>query len=99
MGFASCSSSIGSIDFGSPGPKAAMLLMLVAVLFVFMGALELIRSRLLVRIARRVDEELSDETLRAVFVHALRHSPNVNSQPVRDLDSIRQFVGGPVIEI
>jgi len=76
-------------------PTLVALLFLVAVLFAFMGGLELIRSRLLVRIARRVDEELSDETLRAVFVHALRHSPNVNSQPVRDLDNVRQFVGGP----
>lgn len=76
-------------------PTLVALLVLVAVLFAFMGALELIRSRLLARIARKVDEELSDETLRAVFVHALRHSPNVNSQPVRDLESIRQFVGGP----
>ena len=76
-------------------PTLVALLFLVGVLFAFMGGLELIRSRLLVRIARRVDEELSDETLRAVFVHALRHSPNVNSQPVRDLDNVRQFVGGP----
>ncbi|MGI9412282.1 MAG: type I secretion system permease/ATPase [Hyphomicrobiales bacterium] len=76
-------------------PTLVALLILVAVLFAFMGALELIRSRLLVRIARRVDEELSDETLSAVFIHALRHSPNVNSQPVRDLDALRQFVGGP----
>lgn len=76
-------------------PTLVALLVLVTFLFVFIGLFEFVRSRLLARIARRVDEDLSDKAVRSVVEHALRHTRGVNAQPVRDLDSVRQFIAGP----
>ena len=76
-------------------PTLVALLVLVTFLFVFVGLFEFVRSRLLGRIARRVDEDLSDKAVKSVVEHALRHSRGVGSQPVRDLNGVRQFIAGP----
>ena len=76
-------------------PTLIALLILVTFMFTFIGLLEFVRSRVLARVARRVDEDLSAKALRAVVAHALRQTREVNSQPVRDLDSLRQFISGP----
>jgi len=76
-------------------PTLVALFVLVTFLFAFIGALELIRSRLLSRMARRADEQLSTRALDTAFAPSLRHTGGVNSQPVRDLDGLRQFISGP----
>ena len=76
-------------------PTLLALTLLVAALFTFMGLLELVRSRILVRIGQRVDEEFGDKVFDQVIGHALSRTPNIGGQPLRDLDSIRQFVSGP----
>ncbi len=76
-------------------PTLAALMGLVACMFAFMGALELIRSRILVRVALRLDRILSEH----VFQHVVRVAPSDGSgrrtRLIHDLDHIRNFVAGP----
>ncbi len=68
---------------------------LVIVLFAYMGVLELLRSRILSRTGRLVDEEIGKDVFDTVLNHSLKKTPNINSQPLRDLDTLRQFLSGP----
>jgi len=76
-------------------PTLVALSVLVVLLYVFMGILEFIRTRIMVRVGLTLDENLSSQTFGAVQLHAIRRTPNIGSQPVRDLDTIRQFISGP----
>ncbi len=76
-------------------PTLIALTVLVICLYLFMALLEFVRSRLLVRVGRRLDEQLSGRVFEAIISHALRRTPHVGSQPARDLDTLRQFVAGP----
>ena len=75
-------------------PTLTALFGLVIGLFAFMGLLDLIRSRLLVRIGLRFDRMLAGQA----FEHAVRVSGNLNSdhraQLYKDVQQIRQFVSG-----
>jgi PrtD family type I secretion system ABC transporter len=75
-------------------PTLVALAVIVAVLYAYYGFLEYVRSRLLVRIGRRVEERLRSRVFDAVALHALRRTPNVGAQPVTDLVTIRQFLSG-----
>ncbi|ATN32510.1 type I secretion system permease/ATPase [Rhizobium sp. ACO-34A] len=77
-------------------PTLVALSILAVGLYVFLGVLELIRSRILVRIGQQLEEQLGGPTFDAVMVLPLRMSrKEAISQPVRDLEQIRQFMGGP----
>lgn len=76
-------------------PTLVALTLLVIGLYLFMALLEFVRSRILVRVGRRLDEQLSGRVFEAIISHALRRTPHVGSQPARDLDGLRQFVAGP----
>ncbi|MEM7427869.1 MAG: type I secretion system permease/ATPase [Pseudomonadota bacterium] len=74
-------------------PTLAALILLVAVLFCFMGALELIRSRLFVRTGLRAERLLS----RPVFDAVLRVGPAIGqmrTRVLRDLEHLRSFISG-----
>jgi PrtD family type I secretion system ABC transporter len=75
-------------------PTLAALLVLVTVLYGFQALLELVRSRLLVRIGRRLDENLKDRVFDAIIEQGLKRTRVLGSQPVRDLEALRQFIGG-----
>jgi PrtD family type I secretion system ABC transporter len=77
-------------------PTLVALTVVVAGLFLFQAALDVIRSRLLVRVASRVDEALGERTYRAVLELPLRVLPAGDGlQPIRDLDTVRNFLSGP----
>jgi ATP-binding cassette subfamily C protein len=77
-------------------PTLIALTVIVAGLFLFQGGLDVIRSRLLVRVGSRVDEMLGERTYRAVLALPLRAQPAGDGlQPVRDLDTVRSFLSGP----
>ncbi|MEO1065906.1 MAG: type I secretion system permease/ATPase [Pseudomonadota bacterium] len=75
-------------------PTLWALLTLVAGLFVFMGLLDFVRSRLLMRAGWQLDQQLSDRVFNNVLTHARFRTPGVGSQPVRDLETLRQFLSG-----
>ncbi|MDA7946092.1 MAG: type I secretion system permease/ATPase [Hyphomicrobiaceae bacterium] len=77
-------------------PTLVALLVLVAGLFAFMGVLELIRSRLLVRVGLRIDRILNGPVFDAILKGGrCTASRTSDTQTLRDLDQLRQFVSGP----
>ncbi len=77
-------------------PTLVALLVLVAGLFAFMGLLELIRSRLLVRVGLRIDRILNGPVFDTILKGGGRTTKGANdTQALRDLDQLRQFISGP----
>lgn len=75
-------------------PTLVALSVLAAVLYLAIGTLELIRSRVVVRVGQEFDRRIADR----VFTAALRRSlggQKTSTRALRELDSIRQFVSGP----
>ena len=72
------------------------LCLLALTLFAFQGALEVLRARALVRLGAMLDESLGarvfETTMRAPLVGSM---PADGLLPVRDLDALRSFLGGP----
>ncbi len=76
-------------------PTLVALLLLVIILFSLYGFLEFIRTRVLVRISRVLEEALRDRIFDVVTFHALRQTPNVRLSPMQDMQAIRQFLQSP----
>lgn len=75
-------------------PTLVALSLIALALYVYFGFLDFIRTRLLVRIGRRVEETLRDRVFDAIAVHAIRKTPNIGISPMSDLSTIRQFLSG-----
>lgn len=72
-----------------------MLTLIMSILMLTMGALEWIRSRLMVRISAKLDALLSREVYRASFKRALESGgADASAQSMNDLTSLRQFLTG-----
>lgn len=76
-------------------PTLVMLTLILLLLLGTMGALEFVRSRILVRISNRFDKLLGGRLFDASFQQALRSGgAQSNAQPLQDLTSLRQFLTG-----
>lgn len=76
-------------------PTLVGLAILAGLLFIFQGVLELIRSRLLVRIGSGLDAKLSGPVYAALMRLPLRTKlPGDGLQSLRDLDQVRGFLSG-----
>jgi ATP-binding cassette, subfamily C, bacterial EexD len=71
-----------------------MLTILVVGLFAVMGLLELLRSRILVRVSARLDMQLNPRLFGAMFDAKLRDGRGAGAQPIEDLTNLRQFLTG-----
>lgn len=75
------------------------LMMLTAItvfLFLVLGGLEWIRSRILVATSARLDEHLGERVFDGIFARSLASGGAVaTAQPLNDLLQIRQFLTGP----
>ena len=77
-------------------PTLISLALLVLVLFSLQGLLDLVRSRILVRVGASIDEALRGRMLQAMIrVPLLAGNQGSGIQPVRDLENIRSFMSGP----
>lgn len=77
-------------------PTLISLGLLVLVLFAMQGLLDLVRSRILVRIGASIDEALRGGMFRAILrVPLVAGNQGNGIQPVRDLESVRSFMAGP----
>ncbi len=77
-------------------PTLIAMIVLVAGLFTILGILELVRSRVLVRIGTRIDERLSGRVFESVMRQSLNPSRDVASAAaLKELDTLRQFLTGP----
>ncbi len=71
-----------------------LLTMVLIWMFVTMGLLEYVRSRMLVRLGSRLDHLLHGRIYRAIMNRALRDPSGSSDRPLNDLSRIRQFVSG-----
>ena len=76
-------------------PTLVALLILVAGLYGAQGLIDMIRSRILVRIGHSLDEAMSLRIYDAIVRLPLKiGSKGGGTQPIRDLDSVRGFLSG-----
>ncbi len=75
-------------------PTLLALALIVLLLYAYYGVLEFVRTRLLVRIGRRLEERLRARVFDVVAALALSRQGNIGSQPVTDLATIRQYMAG-----
>ena len=71
-----------------------MLTGIVVVLFITMALLEIVRSKILVKVGNKLDSILSKRVFDSLFELANKHPGKASSMPLRDLTSIRQFMTG-----
>lgn len=71
-----------------------MLTLIVVGLFAFAGALEWIRSLLVIRLGTRLDMHLNGRVFDATFDANLGNSRQTSTQALNDLTSLRQFATG-----
>ena len=73
-------------------PTLVVLFVIVVVLYAYYGFLEWLRARLMVRVGRRLDEELRGRAFDTVVSHSLRQTPQFGTQPFADLGVVRQYL-------
>jgi ATP-binding cassette subfamily C exporter for protease/lipase len=74
-----------------------VLSLLVVGAYLFMMALESVRGWVLVRVGARLDAQLNERVFTAAFERNLRRPGSNTSQPVTDLNTIRQSLTGPAL--
>ena len=79
------------LSSGSQPTLVALTVLAVGMMLV-MGGLEVIRSRILVRIGTRLDQQLSDHVFTATFERSLGAAQIDRGQALRDLEAVRQFL-------
>jgi PrtD family type I secretion system ABC transporter len=72
------------------------LYLIVVVLFVFLGAYDFLRSRVMSRAAMRLDQAVSDGAYALWLRSALADQPVLN-RPLADLATVRGFLSSPVV--
>jgi ATP-binding cassette subfamily C exporter for protease/lipase len=72
-----------------------VLTLLVLASYVFMSALEAIRTFVLVRVGARLDAQLGARVFNAAFERSLRLAGSNAAQPMHDLNTVRQTLTGP----
>ena len=76
-------------------PTLVALASLVVILYGLYGFLEYVRGRVLMRVARILEETLRERVFHVVTWNALRHAPGGHRQSSQDLAAIRQFLSSP----
>ncbi|MDR3441139.1 type I secretion system permease/ATPase [Telmatospirillum sp.] len=71
-----------------------VLTLICGALLAVNSALEVMRSRVLVRVGGRIDDLLNGRVFKAIFDLAVRQPGAASSQSLRDLDTIREFMTG-----
>jgi PrtD family type I secretion system ABC transporter len=75
-------------------PTLLALSLLTASVYGVIGLLELIRSRIVVRIGLELDRRIGDRVFEAALRRGLQ-APGASMPALRELDSLRQFIGSP----
>ncbi|ALM54806.1 type I secretion system permease/ATPase [Halomonas huangheensis] len=71
-----------------------MLTLVVVFLFAVLGTLELVRSRILVRVGNRLDKTINARLYSAMFRRSVLSQGHQSAQPLSDLTNLRQFLTG-----
>ncbi len=71
-----------------------MLTLIVVGAYIFLGALEYVRTFILIRAGAKLDTQLNKRVYTAAFEHCLKQGESNAGQALKDLTSIRQFMSG-----
>ncbi|MDZ7750189.1 MAG: type I secretion system permease/ATPase [Gammaproteobacteria bacterium] len=71
-----------------------MITLIIVVMFVVLGVLQVIRSRILTRVSVRLDRDLSDRVFDAMFRESLVRPGSDSAQAMSDATTLRQFLTG-----
>jgi PrtD family type I secretion system ABC transporter len=72
-----------------------VLTVLAVGLLAISAMLELVRSRILVRLGARLDRHVTHDLFAALIEDRIATRRNTGSQPIRDLETVRSFLTGP----
>ena len=75
-------------------PTLVALGLIVLVLYAYYGVLDYVRSRIFVRVGRKVEEGLRNRVFDAMSTLSLNKANLLGGLPVQDLNTIRQFISG-----
>lgn len=75
-------------------PTLVSISVLMVAMFAFMGFLEFCRSRVLLRVADKVERDLGGRTFDAWMHHGLAGKSAVRVAPLNDVATLRQFLSG-----
>ena len=75
-------------------PTLVALALMTGALYAIIGVLELVRTRVIVRIGVEIDNRLGDRIFQASLKRSLIGQGS-SIQALRELDSLRQFIAGP----
>lgn len=73
----------------------AMITIIILVMFVVMGLLQILRSRILVRVSVRLDRQLSGRVFDSMLRESLVRPGSDSAQAMSDANTLRQFLTGP----
>ena len=73
------------------------LTILMGTMYIFMGLLDLIRSRVLVRIGNQIEAELNERTFNIWMKQGTYGKLGARAKPLNDLTSIKSFLSGPAL--
>ena len=83
---------------GGSVPTLIVLFAVVIILFAFLGLYDFLRARVLSRVALRLDDRLSGPAFRRWLRTGLPgDGRTTDAQVMQDLDTVRSFLGGPVV--
>lgn len=68
------------------------LSLIIGAMMMVMAILEVVRSRVLVRVSGKMEQRLGSRVFNAIFDLNLRNPISNRSQSLRDLDTVRQFI-------
>ena len=71
-----------------------LLTAIVVFLFIIMASLEIVRSKILVKVGNKMDALLSQRIFDSVFALAQKYPGKASSMPLNDLTQVRQFLTG-----
>jgi len=71
-----------------------MLTLIVVLLFITMGTLEIVRSKILIFVGNKIDALLSQRVFYSLFDLSSKQPAKASSMPLNDLTQIRQFMTG-----
>jgi ATP-binding cassette subfamily C protein EexD len=72
----------------------AMITLIILAMFAVMGVLQVLRSRVLVRVSVRLDRELTDRIFAAMLRSSLSEPGGNSAQAMADATTLRQFITG-----
>lgn len=71
-----------------------MITLILVMMYGVMAVLEFARSRILARVSTRMDVAMQERLVDVMFRHALNNPRNASTEPLSDLQTIRNFVSG-----